>query len=235
MKRLFRLLFVLVFFVVSPVLGEENNPCLHPNTGLCGVPLSPAGQETLYLSVPVPAAGESVSVRSVIRDAIMFGSQTLNCKICGEPISCNISIRSIVDNSGEYIVTGSCTKSGTISLRCENHREYDRYSERVIYYTVKFESTGDEDPEDCDHDWGDWSYGCDVESPSDEFYSTYNSSATGLRTFITETAQERSSDKSKKTKVCRICGKERREKYSHTADWLCGYYSPDGQMQRVEK
>ena len=218
---------LLVFSAI--VSAEENNPCLHNNTGFCGVPLKPENLQSLTLSYPVPTADAPADVRSLVRSAVNSkrDSKTLPCKICGEKIECKIDITQVTIITGNNTYTGKGTARGNVYLRCSRHAENETFSTRIVPFTIKFEDTDDDD-NDCSsghsHDWSDWSYHCELESPSQESYSIYNTD-TALRSFIKEKANDRVKDKSYKSKICGVCQKERKENYSHSADWLCGYYS----------
>ena len=145
-----------------------------------------------------------------------------------QEIKCKIDITQVAIITGNNTYTGKGTASGNVYLRCSNHVENGIPSTRTVPFTIKFEDTDDDD-NDCSsghsHDWSDWSYHCELESPSQESYSIYNTN-TALRSFIKAKANDRVKDKSYKSKICGICQKERKENYSHSADWLCGYYSP---------
>ncbi|MBQ9777226.1 MAG: hypothetical protein IJW17_14460, partial [Lentisphaeria bacterium] len=227
---------LLVFSAI--VSAEENNPCLHNNTGFCGVPLKPENLQSLTLSYPVPTAKSPADVRSLIRSAVnsKLDSKTLLCKICGEEIKCDIDITQVTIITGNNTYTGKGTATGNVYLRCSSHVENGTFSTRIVPFTIKFEDTDDDD-NDCSsghsHDWSDWSYHCELESPSQESYSIYNTD-TDLGSFIKAKANELVKDKSYKSKICSVCQKERKENYSHSADWLCGYYSPYYHIHNTE-
>ena len=94
---------LLVFSAI--VSAEENNPCLHNNTGHCSIPLKPATLQSFVLSQPLPTPEAPANVKSLIKDYVKskLGSKTLLCKICGEEIKCNTDITQVT------IITGNNT------------------------------------------------------------------------------------------------------------------------------
>ena len=118
---------LLIFLVFSAIVSaEENNPCLHNNTGFCGVPLKPENLQSLTLSYPVPTADAPADVRSLVRSAVnsKLDSKTLPCKIYGEKIECKIDITQVTIITGNNTYTGKGTASGNVYLRCSRSEEH---------------------------------------------------------------------------------------------------------------
>ena len=149
---------LLVFSAI--VSAEENNPCLHNNTGHCNITFKPATLRSFVLSQPLPTPEAPANVKSLVKDYVKskLASQTLLCEICEEEIKCNIDTINVTVVTGEGVYTGKGTASGNVYLRCSNHIKNGTPSTRNVPFTIKFEGTDDDD-NDCSsghsHDWSD--------------------------------------------------------------------------------
>ena len=126
MKNISLLSILTTLLLSFTVFAEENNPCLHNNTGFCGVPLKPENLQSLTLSYPVPTADAPADVCSLVRSAVNSkrDSKTLPCKICGEKIECKIDITQVTIITGNNTYTGKGTARGNVYLRNINFTLY---------------------------------------------------------------------------------------------------------------